>query len=174
MRAIVTRVTVREDSPSTTRGTLPLAAPSRIARVRKQRAACGSGVALLIAAMAVVAVAGPVLAKNTLRSGSVRPRTGTTGTTFVFSVRSAGKPTPPATPLAVGGATEPSPSAAAGSRAASDDAGRILPAVLLGLFVILGVGGIALLTGRRQAEERPVPEPGGSLDEPPDPAFVRR
>ncbi len=74
----------------------------------------------------------------------------------------------------MGGATEPSPSAAAGSRAASDDAGRILPAVLLGLFVILGVGGIALLTGRRQAEERPVPEPGGSLDEPPDPAFVRR
>jgi hypothetical protein len=45
--------------------------------------------------------------------------------------------------------------------------------VLLGLFVILGVGGIALLTGRRQAEERPVPE-DGSPDEPPAPAFVRR
>ena len=74
----------------------------------------------------------------------------------------------------MGGATEPSPSAGAGSRAASDDAGRILPAVLLGLFVILGVGGIALLTGRRQAEERPVPEPDGSPGEPPDPAFVRR
>ena len=69
----------------------------------------------------------------------------------------------------MGGATEPSPSAGAGSRAASDDAGRILPAVLLGLFVILGVGGIALLTGRRQAEERPVPEPDGSPGEPPDP-----
>ena len=72
----------------------------------------------------------------------------------------------------MGGATEPSPSAGAGSPA-SDDAGRILPAVLLGLFVILGVGGIALLTGRRQAEERPVPE-DGSPDEPPAPAFVRR
>ena len=74
----------------------------------------------------------------------------------------------------MGGATETSPSPGAGSRAASDDAGRVLPAVLLGLFVILGVGGIALLTGRRQAEERPVPEPDGSPDEPPDPAFVRR
>jgi len=81
--------------------------------------------------------------------------------------------TPPATPVAVGGATEPSPSAGAGSPT-SDDGGRILPAVLLGLFVILGVGGIALLTGRRQAEERPLPEPGPSADEPPAPAFVRR
>jgi hypothetical protein len=88
-------------------------------------------------------------------------------------IPSASRATPPATPVAVGGATEPSPSAGAGSLA-SDDEGRILPAVLLGLFVILGVGGIALLTGRRQAEERPMPPPDGSPNEPPDPAFVRR
>jgi hypothetical protein len=106
------------------------------------------------------------------------PRPTAKATTPTHSAKGSSSPaasraTAPATPVAVGGATEPSPSAGAGSPA-SDDAGRILPAVLLGLFVILGVGGIALLTGRRQAEERPVPEPDGSPNEPPDPAFVRR
>jgi len=241
--------------------------------------------ALFLAAMAVMALANPALAKNTLSKGSVSPRTGTTSAIFAFRVDSIGKPnptfinarltrsgaapivigltapttgitwtksarvasagtwtvtfiastratapggtitvtvaatprptpvstpkppvatprpgtpsltanatstpsrsakgsaspaadgaTPPATPVAVGGATEPSPSAGSGSSVA-DDAGRILPAVLLGLLVILGVGGIALLTGRRQAAERPAPEPGGAPDEPPAPAFVRR
>jgi hypothetical protein len=233
---------------------------------------------LLVALMAAAAT-GPVLARNTLRNGSVSPRSGTTNTSFVFRVDSTGKPnptsitarltrsgaapisialtkpasgptwsrsarvtstgtwtvtfiasngatgpggtitvtvpstprpspspavatarpatprptpkpsrsvkasasaeapgnTPPATPVAVGGATQPSPSPAPGAGgSADDDAGRILPAVLLGLFVILGVGGIALLTGRRQAEERPSPEPGATPGEPPAPAFVRR
>ena len=45
---------------------------------------------------------------------------------------------------------------------------------MLGVFVILGVGGIALLTGRRQAEERPSPDPDQAPDEPLAPAFVRR
>jgi hypothetical protein len=113
----------------------------------------------------------------TARPATPRPTAKTTSTPS-RSAKASGTPgatraTPPATPVAVGGATEPSPSAGAGSPA-SDDEGRILPAVLLGLFVILGVGGIALLTGRRQAEERPMPSPDGSPDEPPDPAFVRR
>lgn len=38
----------------------------------------------------------------------------------------------------------------------------------------MGVGGIALLTGRRQAEERPTPDAGGAPGEPPSPEFVRR
>jgi hypothetical protein len=81
---------------------------------------------------------------------------------------------PPSTPTAVGGATQPSsaPGAAAGGTGGS---GPLLPAIVLGLFVILGVGGIALLTGRREAEERPSPAPGGLPPEnPPDPDFVRR
>jgi hypothetical protein len=45
--------------------------------------------------------------------------------------------------------------------------------VILGLLVIIGVGGIALLTGRREAEERPTPDPDGPPGEPPAPAFVR-
>ena len=115
-----------------------------------------------------VATARPATPRPTVKATSTPNRSAKASAT-----PGANQATPPATPVAVGGATEPSPSAGAGSPA-SDDAGRILPAVLLGLFVILGVGGIALLTGRRQAEERPMPPPDGSPNEPPDPAFVRR
>src|SRR5437870_7848927 len=81
---------------------------------------------------------------------------------------------PPSTPTAVGGATQPSSSPGTAAGGAADQSGPLLPAIVLGLFVILGVGGIALLTGRRQAEERPSPESHGPPDAPPSPAFVRR
>lgn len=42
------------------------------------------------------------------------------------------------------------------------------------MLVILGVGGIALLTGRRQAEERPSTSPGEAPGQAPSPEFVRR
>jgi hypothetical protein len=77
-----------------------------------------------------------------------------------------GSPTPTptasaaATPVVIGGATQPSspPSAQPASGTSTppaDRSGTLLIAVLLGLFVILGVGGIALLGGRRRAEEQP-------------------
>ncbi|TMB53311.1 MAG: hypothetical protein E6J50_00690 [Chloroflexi bacterium] len=81
---------------------------------------------------------------------------------------------PPSTPTAVGGATQPSSSPGTAAGGTADQSGPLLPAIVLGLFVILGVGGIALLTGRRQAEERPSAESGGLPDAPLAPEFVRR
>ena len=117
----------------------------------------------------------PTAVPSTPRPATPRPSVKATATPGHSSKASAtpkvSQATPPSTPVAVGGATEPSSPPGAGS--SSDVAGRILPADLLGLLVILGVGGIALLTGRRQAEERPTPDPGGA-DQPPSPEFVRR
>src|SRR6266516_3275885 len=226
------------------------------------RSLVGASLVLLVAALVFTVT--PVLAKNSLRNGSVGPRSGTTSTIFAFRVDSVGKPSPtsitarltrggaapisialtappsgqtwsrsarvrsagtwtvtfiastgasapggsitvtvpptptskptpkppaattpspsprrspaaspfrsprsspsarptptgrpPSTPTAVGGATQPSSSPGTGAGGVADQSGPLLPAIVLGLFVILGVGGIALLTGRRQAEERP-------------------
>lgn len=117
----------------------------------------------------------PTAVPSTPRPATARPSTkATPGQSGKASATpKASGATAPATPVAVGGATQPSSPPGAGS--SSGDAGRILPAILLGLLVILGVGAIALLTGRRQAEERPSPDAaGGVSDEPPAPEFVRR
>jgi len=89
------------------------------------------------------------------------------------SAGATGSGKPPSTPTAVGGATQPSASPGSAGSQSSDRSGPLIPAIVLGLLVILGVGGIALLTGRREAEERPSPEPTDPSELPP-PGFVRR
>ena len=89
--------------------------------------------------------------------------TATPGTTAGATPTSAATGTPgssaspPSTPTAIGGATEtsPSPSGAAVGGTATERNGSLLLAALLGVLVIVGVGGIALLAGRRRAEEEP-------------------
>jgi hypothetical protein len=79
---------------------------------------------------------------------------------------------PPSTPTAIGGATEPSASPfvlAAGGSSPKDQSGSLLLATLLGVLVVAGVGGIALLAGRRRAEEEPaspVPAPEATSPSP--------
>jgi hypothetical protein len=88
-----------------------------------------------------------------------RPTAKPTASPTAQSVASAGaSATPPSTPIAIGGATEtsPSPTAAAIASTAGNQTGSLLLAVLLGVLVLVGVGGIALLAGRRRAEEEPM------------------
>ena len=93
--------------------------------------------------------------------------TATPGTTAGATPSGAGSGTPhgsaspPSTPTAIGGATETSasPSAGAIGSTSTDRNGSLLLAALLGVLVITGVGGIALLAGRRRAEEQPADGP---------------
>src|SRR5947208_1733091 len=156
-----------------------LAASSMVTPQYRPSLARRVGASLVLLVAALVLTVAPVLAKNVLSSAVVSPRTGTTATLFVFSVHYAGKPATSVVArvgtltvaLSLVSGTSSTGTAAGG---AADQSGPLLPAIVLGLFVILGVGGIALLTGRRQAEERPSPESHGPPDAPPSPAFVRR
>jgi hypothetical protein len=75
------------------------------------------------------------------------------------SATAAGSASPRGTAVAVVGVTVPTPTQAAVAAAGglkNPPAGSLWLVMLLGLLVIMGVGGIALLAGRRTAEEEPM------------------
>ena len=95
-----------------------------------------------------------------------RPTPKPTATSSPTAAHSAApSPTAPSTPTAIGGAAEssPSPTAVAVASTAGNQTGSLLLAALLGVLVIVGVGGIALLAGRRRAEEEPPDGPPVAL-----------
>jgi hypothetical protein len=91
----------------------------------------------------------------------VTPRPATPAATPASTPSASSSPTPAATLPLIGGAVEPPPTpdaaGTAGGASGNEPGGpSLLLVMVLGLFVILGVGGIALLGERRMAEERPV------------------
>lgn len=67
-------------------------------------------------------------------------------------------PTASAAVVVPGGTASPSPAAAAGSTG-DGRTSELLLSVLLGLFVIAGIAGIAILTARRRRPDEPTPSP---------------
>ncbi len=97
---------------------------------------------------------------TTPRATSSVAASGSPGSTAVASPVGVGgsiAPVGTASPglAASAGSRSPSPTGTAAGTSTDDRTGPLLLSVLLGLFVIAGVAGIAILTSRRRAEEQP-------------------
>ncbi len=101
------------------------------------------------------------------------PATSATATTSVSPAETPSRPgsaseapsagvTSSAVPAAAAGRSAPADGASGTTGGGIDRTGALLLSVLLGLFVIAGVAGIAILTARRREDEQPASTPGAS------------